>query len=257
MVLAKRADLNNDSVVDGEDEALLIQAIDANDLSADIAPAAQRDGVVDTNDLALLTQYLGTQIPELGLVAHWKLDETEGMVVHDSAGGHHDATAMGVPLWQPEGGMIGGALQFNGMPNFVMAEAVRDPSEGPLSVFAWVKDGAPGQVVISQQTGANWLMGDPATGALMTELKSGGRQGKALSSDVAITDGDWHRVGFTWDGTTRRLYVDDLLVAEDTDVGLAQSDGSLQIGCGATMIPTTFFVGLIDDVRVYNRAVEP
>jgi subtilisin family serine protease len=60
MVLAKRSDLNDDWVVDEEDEAILIQAIDANDLSADIAPAAKRDGVVDANDLALLTRYLGT-----------------------------------------------------------------------------------------------------------------------------------------------------------------------------------------------------
>jgi hypothetical protein len=192
----------------------------------------------------------------MGLIAHWKLDETEGMIASDSAG-DHDATVMGVPLWQPEGGMIGGALQFSGMPNFATAETVRDPSEGPLSVFAWVKGGAPGQVVISQQTGANWLMADPATGALMTELKSGGRQSKALSSEVAIADGNWHRIGFTWDGSNRRLYVDDVLVAEDTDVGLAGSSGDLLLGCGATMIPTTFFTGLIDDVRIYDRPVEP
>jgi len=231
MVLAKRADLNNDWVVDEEDEAILMQAIDANDLSADIAPAAKRDGMVDGNDLALLTLYLGTEIPELGLIAHWRLDETEGM--------------------------IGGALQFSGMPNFAMAETVRDPSEGPLSVFAWVKGGAPGQVVISQQTGANWLLADPATGALTTELKSGGRQSKALFAEGGITDGDWHRIGFTWDGSNRRLYVDDILVAEDTQVALAGSTGKLLIGCGAGMAPGTFFSGLIDDVRVYKRALKP
>jgi len=257
MVLARRADLNNDWVVNEEDEALLIQAIDANDLAGDIAPAAKRDGVVDANDLALLAQYLGTEIPELGLIAHWKLDETEGMVIHDSAGRHHDATVMGAPLWQPEGGVIGGALQLSGMPDSALAETVRDPSEGSLSVFAWVKGGAAGQVVVSQQIGANWLMADPATGALLTELQSGGRQSKALSSDAVITDGDWHRIGFTWDGSNRRLYADDILVAEDTDTRLAQSNGNLLLGCGATMTPATFFTGLIDDVRIYDRPVEP
>jgi hypothetical protein len=52
-------------------------------------------------------------------------------------------------------------------------------------------------------------------------------------------------------------YEDDILVAEDTDVALADSSGGLNIGCGELMAPNTFFTGLIDDVRIYNRAVRP
>jgi len=40
-------------------------------------------------------------------------------------------------------------------------------------------------------------MTDAAAGALMTELKSGGRLGNALSSEAIITDGDWHRISFS------------------------------------------------------------
>ena len=29
------------------------------------------------------------------------------------------------------------------------------------------------------------------------------------------------------------------------------------IVCGATMAPGTFFTGLIDDIRIYDRAVQP
>jgi hypothetical protein len=91
----------------------------------------------------------------------------------------------------------------------------------------------------------------------MTELRSGGRQSKALSCEAVITDGNWHRVGFTWDGSNRCLYVDDFLVAEDTDVALNACNGGLNIGCGRLMAPGTFFTGLIDDVRIYSRAVKP
>ncbi len=35
------------------------------------------------------------------------------------------------------------------------------------------------------------------------------------------------------------------------------SDGGLYIGTGKMMQPGTYFSGLIDDVRIYNRAVKP
>lgn len=194
-------------------------------------------------------------IKEVSLVALWKMDETDGSIAYDSTG-LHDGTVMGVPVWQPEAGKEGGALEFDGS-TFVVAGSVLNPSDGPFSALAWVKGGAPGQVIVSQQAGASWLMADPATGALATELKSGGRLGKALSSDVVVTDGDWHRLGFTWDGSNRRLYVDYVLVAVDTHDGLAASTGKILIGCGGKMIPGTFWTGLIDDVRIYSRAVNP
>ncbi|MHC4539407.1 MAG: LamG-like jellyroll fold domain-containing protein [Planctomycetota bacterium] len=39
--------------------------------------------------------------------------------------------------------------------------------------------------------------------------------------------------------------------------GLAASSGSLYIGVGKDLAPGTYFSGLIDDVRIYNRAVRP
>ena len=87
------------------------------------------------------------------LLAHWKLDEAEGITVCDSAG-DCDATACGDPLWQPDGGAVDGALALDGSDDFLATDFVLDPSEGPLSVFAWVKGGASGQVVVSQVDGA-------------------------------------------------------------------------------------------------------
>jgi hypothetical protein len=91
----------------------------------------------------------------------------------------------------------------------------------------------------------------------MTELCTWGRNGSPLYSDTEIIDGNWHRIGFTWDGLNRALYVDDILVAEDTQEGLGSSIGGLNIGCGFNSAAGTFFSGLIDEVRIYNRAVNP
>ena len=78
-----------------------------------------------------------------------------------------------------------------------------------------------------------------------------------LSSQTVITDGNWHRIGLVWDGSNRTLCVDDVVVAEDIQTGLESSDGGLYIGTGKAMESGTFFSGLIDDVRIYNRAVSP
>ena len=53
------------------------------------------------------------------------------------------------------------------------------------------------------------------------------------------------------------LYVDDVEVATDVQPALPKTYGGLQIGAGKRQEPTTFFTGLIDDVRIYRRAVKP
>ena len=256
MVLAKRADLNDDWTVDEEDLAILNGLLTTNDLAGDIAPAAKRDGVIDEQDLALLTQYLDVKIPEPDLVAHWTLDETEGMVAHDSAGAN-DAELYGAPVWRPEEGIINGALLLDGSEDFIGTEYVLDPSQRQLSAFAWVRGGAPGQAIVSQLRGVNWLTTDPTRGCLMTELREASHTAQPLVSEVTVTDGNWHRVGVIWDGTNRILYVDDIEVAADTQPSLVRSIEGLNIGCGPDMTTGTFWSGLIDDVRIYNRAVNP
>ena len=118
-------------------------------------------------------------------------------------------------MWQPEGGQVGGALAFDGTDDVIIADPVLNPEDGPFSVFVWIKGGAPGQVIVSQQGGVNWLQAD-VNGALMTELtRSDGRHdGVPLYSETVITDDNWHEVGFSWDGAQRILYVDGVVVAE-------------------------------------------
>ena len=263
MVLAKRCDLNNNWKVDEMDLAILNEAIDTNDLSADIAPSAKRDGIVDDQDLELVMQYWQIEIPEMGLIAHWKLDETEGIVVKDSATAN-DGVAHGEPTWHADGGQVAGALELDGIDDYISSNSVLNPADGPFSVFAWIRGGAPGQVIISQESGANWLMVDLVDGTLRTSLRNPATAGRGatppgppLISQSVIADGYWHRVGFLWDGSNRILYVDDIDVASDTATNLESAVGGLYIGAGSGLEPSTFFSGLIDDVRIYNHAVKP
>ena len=247
-------DFNGDGVVDCADICMMVDHWHTDEPFFDIAPPPLGDGIVDIQDLIVLAEHLLTYP---GAVAYWKLDETEGIIAHDSVG-VYDGLLNGVPIWQPAGGQIDGALQFDGIDDYVIADFVLDPAVRPFSVFAWVKGGAPGQVILSQTGGANWLWADPSEGKLMTELQGTGRGAGALMSQTVITDGNWHRVGLVWDGSYRTLYVDDIEVAIDSQVqtGLGRY-GGLHLGAGSRLDAGSFFSGLIDDVRIYNRAVIP
>jgi hypothetical protein len=244
-----------DGKVDIKDLLILIEHWGTSDTLCDIGPMPWGDGKVDEKDLEVLMRYWGQEVTGPTLLAWWKLDETSGVTAADSAG-TNDGTLVGNPTWQPTGGKIKGALQFDGIDDYVKTPFVCDPSQGPFSVFAWVKGGAPGQVVLSQPKEADWLMAAP-DGGFKTGLTGSGRRGKTLASSAVITDGTWHRTGLVWDGSNRILYVDDIEVARDTPGGLTASTGGLNIGAGSTLAPGSFWSGLIDDVRIYDRVVKP
>jgi len=251
-------DFNGDEIVDIKDLLRLIESWGKDDPSVDMGPMPWGDGKVDEKDLEVLMSYWQQEIFDPALVAYWKLDEAEGSIAADSAR-DNDATLSGEPLWQPEGGQVGGALQFDGVDDCVTTPFIVNPADGPLSVLAWVKGGLPGQVIVSQTGGANWLCADPSEGRLMTGLipPAGRNVPPPLVSELVVTDGNWHRIGFVWDGSHRRLCVDGVVAAEDAQDSLAGSANGLNIGCGKAMGAGTFWSGLIDDVRIYNRAVRP
>jgi hypothetical protein len=141
------------------------------------------------------------------LLAHWKLDEAAGSIAKDSIA-DHDGTLHGNPLWQPAGGKVGGALEFDGVDDYVSTPFVLNPQDGAFSVFVWIKTGAEGQVIISQSDGsvgpgATWLGTDESAGKLMTGLMS---PQPSLRSESVITDGQWHHIALVWDGSLRYLY---------------------------------------------------
>ncbi len=151
-----------------------------------------------------------------------------------------------------------------GIDDYFQAPRILNPADGPFSVFAWVKGGDPGQVILSQENGVNWLIADTEGGTLRTDIsdpikqtRRGTEGGLPLLSPVVITDGNWHCVGFIWDGVNRILYVDDVVVAEDTLPELAGASGGLCIGTSSNLEEGSFWSGMIDDVRIYARVVTP
>ena len=189
-------------------------------------------------------------------LAHWKLDETQGVVASDSVG-DHDGALVGDPLWQPTAGQLDGAILLDGVDDAIATPFALDPAEGVFSVFLWVKGSTPGQAILSQTDGVTWLFVDASTGALATQLKGSGRSSRDLVSSVVVADGQWHQVGLTWDGSTRALYVDGAPAVADAQGALISQTTGLRIGGGPKAESDLFWSGLIDDVRIYSRVIQP
>jgi len=257
-------DLNVDGIVDAADMCIIVDHWGENYSLCDVGPTPLGDGIVDVEDLKVLAEHLFEEVSDPTLVAHWPLDEAQGILAYDSAG-DRDGTLMGGPVWQPDAGIVAGALQFDGIDDYVSTDPVLNPADPEISsgfsVLAWIKGGgAPGQAVLSQADGASWLCTDSVEGYLMTELKASGRGAAGpLLSQTVITDGEWHRIGLVWDGSYRRISVDGVEVATDGAPlsSLEDAYGGLYFGVGSTLTQSTFFSGLIDDVRIYNRVVAP
>jgi hypothetical protein len=187
-------------------------------------------------------------------VAHWAFDETEGDIATDSMD-ESDGRVMIGATWRPHTGMVGGAIELDGVTGSVVTGSVAELGTGPFSVIAWVKGGAPRQVILSHSDATDWLMANPIDGSLMTKLTSNGQPLAIGTSEVVITDGKWHRIALVWDGADRILYVDGKEVARDPQPDLSVADGKFIIGAGSKA--GTGWSGLIDDVRIYSRVVRP
>jgi len=254
VVAANTVDFNADGKVDKADVSALIDYWHQDEPAYDVAPPPFGDGIVDVEDLVVVAEHLFMNISDPSLMAHWTFDESEGATAQDSAGGN-DGFVIGGASWRPADGMIDGALELDGVDDFVSTPAILNPADGPFSVFAWIKGGGPGQAIVAQQVTSDWLSLD-AEGRLMTNIKYMGRSGAFLVSETVIDDEQWHRVGLVWDGSQRTLVIDGTAAAKDMPAALATSDRGLCIGADKDFSVESLFSGLIDDVRIYGRAIK-
>jgi hypothetical protein len=191
-----------------------------------------------------------------GLVAAYGFNEGSGTTLADSSGNGLHGTISGA-TWTASG-KYGGALSFDGVNDWVtVADNNLLDLTGGLTLMAWVRpDVASGvrDVLVKEGTGVdvynlyarNWR-GLPEGNVLV-----GGSNRTAEGS--ALAAGTWVHLAATYDGATLRYYTNGSLLASTTISGsIATSGGALRIG--GNSLWGEFFDGLIDEVRIYSRAL--
>jgi hypothetical protein len=78
---------------------------------------------------------------------------------------------------------------------------------------------------------------------------------EVLRANTKINDGAWHLITATRSGSDGIIYIDGVSSATATGTSKAL-DSAIKTTIGLNLRdPSSYFAGLIDDVRIYNRAL--
>ena len=214
-----------------------------------------------------------------GLVGYLKFDETSGTRAVDASGYSNSGTLISGPTISttvaPTNFLNTRSLDFDGTDDYVKIfdhSSLRIARQ--ISFSAWIKPDSfeesnpylKGIISKYNNPSANGpllRLGDGTSGnralAVFTVLKSGVEYQAA--SRTTLIAGQWYHIAGTYDGAKVRIFVNGIQENSTSLTGLIDTStdyfaiGNDYVSDGATS--NREFDGIIDDVRIYNRALSP
>ena len=194
-----------------------------------------------------------------GLVSCWTFDRAhiDGDTAKD-VWGENDGTIGGDP--QVVEGKVGEAMEFDGVDDHVKTEtsatlAITDAG----TLEAWIKGTGGYEHIVGIY---EWLTATQTIGMEIGQRDTGNAVAdaflgawKVITPVYTINDGNWHHVVAVVSGTDLKFYIDGESRAE------ASGSDEMNMGAGAHAVmgmhlgEELHYVGVIDEVRVYNIAL--
>jgi hypothetical protein len=203
-----------------------------------------------------------------GLVLWLTFDEGTGTTTKDLSGNNNNGTLLDASSTNADGntppqwttGKVGGALSFDGVDDYVRVSNIVIPTNA-ITISFWIGP----SINLSAGSGRK----DLAYGvsyprpAIIFNREGDGKIGMYVTvngvnyDDVKTVRNSWsaniwYHITFTFDSSTFKIYVNGVLENSIVHTGTMQSITGWDIGGrpGAVSFP-----GLIDEVRIYNRAL--
>jgi hypothetical protein len=191
-----------------------------------------------------------------GLVAAYGFNEGTGLQVGDASGQGNTGT-LSSATWTTAG-KVGAALSFNGTSAWVtIADAASLDLTNGMTIEAWVNP--------ASGTGWRSIVLKESAGGLAYALYSANNGSRpaayvhtttdvGLNGTSAVPLNAWTHLAMTYDGATLQLVVNGIQVSSRALTGSAvATSGALRIG--GNSVWGEYFRGLIDEVRIYSRAL--
>ncbi|MBU0763234.1 MAG: hypothetical protein KJ607_00200, partial [Bacteroidetes bacterium] len=185
-----------------------------------------------------------------GLVAYYPFNGN----ADDESNNSYNGTVDGASLTSDRFGNPNSAYYFNGTDNNIDLGTTADLYiSGPITLSAWIKPMAEKEQDILTKDGDYTL-----------RLKNGNKINfylwdgfLNLNSNTVINLDQWYQILAIYNGLSAKLYINGDL---DTSISISGSYGQYtnrNCGIGAQVYDgTLFFNGLLDDIRIYNRALD-
>ena len=216
-------------------------------------PALGNNSAADST--ALLT---GSEDPNL--VAYYMMEENGGTVLVDSSTYDNSGTLSGDPGWTT--GIDGLAIDLDGAGDYGLTPD--DPNldiTKAITIAVWIRPGKVGtQYLVKKAIQSNtdgYELSLSATGKVFTRFNqnTSGNSYRIDTTSSYPTDGStWVHLAATYDGSTIKIYFDG---DEETTLPatFTIATNSLALGIGTESDGTDNFQGLMDEARLYNRAL--
>ncbi len=203
---------------------------------------------------------------ERGMVGYWSMNDGAGTVAADFSGNGNRGVLVNGPTWT--NGRLGKALSFDGSDDRIdVRNNFNFSSTGTFSASVWARTSSKGVIFVTDSWIASGAQGgwvfyvDGTTGNLKF-FGSTGTAGSVIGS-TAVNDGNLHHFVMTYNNKTVTFYIDGRQDASGT--ASAIGSGTMSTATYGTLIGANFntsnstfvnfFNGLIDEARVYNRAL--
>jgi len=192
-----------------------------------------------------------------GLVAAYGFNEGLGTWLNDASGNGNDGAIAGA-TWTASG-KFGGALSFDGINDWVtITDSDSLDLTNGMTLEAWVKptsSAAWRSVILKETTGglaySAYSHNDRNRPAGYVHI---GGSDVSAAGTASLPLNSWSHLAVTYNGSVLRIYVNGAQKASRSVGGaLTASAGPLRLG--GNSVWGEYFAGLIDEIRIYNRAL--
>ena len=188
---------------------------------------------------------------ETDLVGWWKFDETAGAIAHDASGNGNNGTIKGEPMWVA--GKLDGALLLDGDGDYVDVGSVGISGVDQRTIAGWAKAST------TSIPGSTTVFGFSPEGSIegtyfdveVDDLGSYVVNVQGLQLVLGEVDTQWHHFAATYNGSGGSWYLDGQYI-DSVDGAIGTID---QVRIGGKSQDSSSFPGLVDDIRIYNKAL--
>ena len=186
-------------------------------------------------------------VSESGLVGYWPMNEGVGLQAGDSSGYGYTGTIAGNPTWTD--GKRGKALNFDGTGDVITATDGLS-GNGAFTASAWVN---PADITTSWKS----IFGTGCSGfdvAVNAATINFGRNcgGGVFYTGPTVSANEWAHIVAVFDGTNIDVYKNGV---KTTGGAVTYTHGATTYIGGSINTSSELFLGKIDDVRIWNRAL--